>query len=373
MESVSALSNLKRFCSKLHYLLSIPPCYPPYVSKTSYWANFCPKKLYWEFSQLEQHASLPSEWWKEPQLFIEALTLLAQHSIEGIRLNIFNAELTEDGETINWTPIDVALEVCQQLDLKVHLCIGPYQYPLYPGIRLPKKLLTETAPKKFVDEQKKWKSFSTDFLYAVLKKYGTKRNLHGFYLGNEWHTAQSIEEYSKPTQFCISAKHMQTLARQCKKLTKKPIFFNTNFEAFQLKLIEHTFLPFMNILKSQAWIGLDVYPSQEQFLKAPRLWFHRKFSSYEKDIKKLQEKWSDCVIFSEFEAQPWGNGKSWAEQINQNPKVVAHTAQQLSQTIGKYVKSTSIPVTTLWGSEFWIIAHQLGHPDMLNTLKKIST
>lgn len=335
------------------------------MAKTIFFANLCPKKLFWELSQLNQFSTLTDRWWEHPELLLEQLTLLQKAGIKGIKLNVFNTELTQDGETIDWQPLDLFLSLAEKLNVKVHLCLGPYQYPLWPGIRLPNSVHTSLKNEKLIESNKQCKQFGTSFLEASLKRYGKHSQITGFYLGNEWHTAQSVENLDQKKMLNVSTKHMESLARLCKKMTRRPIFFNTNFDAYEHKKIEHTFKPFHKLLKQQFWLGLDVYPSQETFMKAPRLTIRRKLHRYTNEVHFLKEKFTPHIVVSEFEAQPWGDGKSWKEQIEKNPQLIDETAQQLSKAFLRYLKPIAFDSVAYWGSEFWLVAYHMGRPQML--------
>lgn len=342
------------------------------MAKIHCWANFCPIKHYWELKQLPEFSNLPEFWWQSLGLIEQELVLLQKAGIEGLRLNIFNTELCPDGEHINWQPLDLFLDLAQKNNLEIHLCLGPYQYPLWPGIRLPKPLLDEKKFQKMVDNNKKWKQFGQSFLEEELKRYGRSKLIAGFYLGNEWHTTQRIEDHvPKSTIFSISEKHMQSLSRVCKKLTRKPIFFNTNWDVSQLKKIEHSFVAVFNILKNQAWIGFDIYPSQLVFTKAPRVLFRRKMYSFKQEVEYVKKKFTQRVLISEFEAQPWGNGKSWYEQMKQKPQLSKEQANKLEANFPKFADPKLFEFFTLWGAEFWLVAYHMGHTEMLDTLNTL--
>ncbi len=336
------------------------------------WTNFCPTKLYWELKQLPEFFSLSGSWWESAQIIDKQLRLLKKAGITGLRLNIFSSEITSDAQTLHWQPIEVMLELAQKNALDVQLCLGPYQYPLWPGIRLPDVFLHDKQVNQVIDSNKKWQSFGKEFLETQLKRYGKDQRISGFYLGNEWHTAQAIENFpKKKQQFRVSAKQMETLTRVCKKCTKKNIIFNTNFQPFQTKKIEYTFLSLFKILKNQASIGFDIYPSQETFSKAPRLFLHRKLHSFSKDIELLKKQFSQRLTISEFEAQPWGNGKSWYEQLKIHTHTVPNFAKILIDTFERYISPSQFDQVTLWGAEYWLVAYHMGQPQMLDTVEQL--
>lgn len=322
--------------------------------------------------QLPEFASLSGKWWNHLDLMKDQLTLLKKSGVTGLRLNIFSSELTTNARTIRWQPLESFLDLAEKLNLEIHLCLGPYQYPLWPGIRLPEVLLDEKTSLKVIDGNKKWKEFGCGFLEEELKQYGKHKNITGFYLGNEWHTTQRIEDYSKKNMtFTISQKHMESLARLCKKFTRKPILFNTNLQPHQLKQLEHTFLSILKVLKNQAWVGFDLYPTQENFTKAPQLFIHRKLHSFSHDVESIKKEFIPRVLISEFEAQPWGDGESWHAQITKNPVVVQSTAEQLEKTFRLFTSPKLFDQVTLWGAEFWLIAYQMGHPEMLDAVSQL--
>lgn len=336
------------------------------------WTNFCPKKHFFELKQLPEFSTLSEQWWDAPKVLSQELQLLKKAGITGIRANIFCNELTTDAQTLHWQPIETLLKLAQKNNLEVQLCLGPYQYPLWPGIRLPQSLLEDRLPNKIVDANKKWKTFGKEFAEAQLKRYGKDPRISGFYLGNEWHTSQAIENFPNKKQlFRVSAKHMESLARVCKKWTRKPILFNTNIQPHLQKKLEYTFLSLIKILKNQMWVGFDIYPSRETFFNAPLLFLHRKLHSFTKDIALTKKRFLERVTISEFEAQPWGNGKSWYEQLKIHTHTVPIQAKILRMTFAQYISAKQFDQVTLWGTEYWLIAYHMGQPQMLDAIEKL--
>lgn len=329
--------------------------------KKQLWINLSPRKLYWELAQLDQYKTLDHDsWWQELEPLKTSLQILKSRHIHGIRLNIFNLELVRTPQEIDWTPLEVTLKLCKSHEIDVDVCLGPYQYPLWPGIRLPAHILTEVKRTKNLDDCSKIREFGLLFLKEQLKQYGTDRRIKSFYLGNEWHTDQAVEDVKKSKKYFISDKHMLQLTRLCKRMTKKPIIFNTNYDATELKKIDHTFGPLWNVLRDQAWLALDVYPSQEIFSKVPRLWVKRKLEKYPISIEKLQKGFTDQLLFGEFEAQPWGKGKSWKEYFESSIAQKDFNQGTYQKTVESYVKPTEIRKVTLWGGEYLIVSQMLG-------------
>lgn len=352
------------------------------MKKSELWVNICPRKLYYELHEIDPSLPNQDQWWDHPQLLKKQMKLLKQSGIIGIKLNIFNFELTSTGKHIDFSAIAVALAICEELNMRVHICLGPYQYPLWPGIRLPQQFL-DLQLKKNLEQNKNIRNFGTYFIGQLLKKYGRNKLVSGFYLGNEWHTQQEIENYhpqrnqkkSSPdtSTFSVSQKHMSSLVRECKKNTRKPIFFNTNIDPYRVKLIEHTFIPFMNILKEQFYLGFDLYPSQETLLKSPRLFFHRKLHAYRHDFSLVKKNCTTNLVLSELEAQPWGTGASWKSQIESNPQLVSQTLTDLKKTTEKIVVPCDMDIVTFWGAEFWLAAYQMGRSEILDYIQKLTS
>src|SRR2546423_10185951 len=97
--------------------------------------TFCPSKIVWELTAIASEGKFPSNnWQKQLALIEESLILLKQSGIAGIRLVLFPSELTNDGNAFRFEPLTTMLSVTDKLKMEVILCVGPFQYPYYPGI-----------------------------------------------------------------------------------------------------------------------------------------------------------------------------------------------------------------------------------------------
>lgn len=340
------------------------------MAKTLLGVHLCPRKLYWELGQLPKFAGLNQNWWEKPEILVECLHILKSHGIDFVRLTIYNTELTDYPQTINFKPLDLFIGIAKRLDLKIDFCLGPYQYPLYPGIRLPASLREGLKSTK-LDDKKSVTDFGRWLISEQLKRYGKNRTIRAFYLGNEWHTGQRIEDGDKK-QYLVSEKHMQSLARLCKKNTKKPIIFNTNYDVVQCKKIQHQFLPLFSVLKQQACLGLDIYPSRIHPLKTPQIWFNRYRQKFSEAVATLKSQFSDQVIISEFEAQPWGDGKDWYTQIQKSKAGNEQIVKTLKKTVADYQLFKNFPVVTLWSAEYWLVNYYLDDEKLLIAVNKLS-
>ncbi|MBU2632701.1 hypothetical protein KKG52_03200 [Patescibacteria group bacterium] len=326
-----------------------------------FWINFCPKKLYWELTFAKTKGENPSyDWIKEPKVIRDSLKQLKKWGIKGIRLIIYPTELTKDGKVFNWKPVDIILKYCKEEKIEIDFCLGPFQYPHYPGIYLPQDLLRFINSENiYIDDVDELKKYSLSFLEKQLKRYGKDKRINEFYLGNEWPDFNKVEE-RRNFKMGVSEEFMLNATKLIKKLTKKQIILNTNIDPLSKGKINKTFAILLSILGKQGVVGLDIYPSQETWEKSPIIKLARKFISYASSLTKLKNNISSAgIVFSEVEAQPWGSGKSWFKMIKEDPFLVEKTVSELVTTINKKIISSKIKKVTLWSCEFWLVAKEL--------------
>lgn len=327
-----------------------------------YWFNFCPRKLYWELTFAKTKGKNPTgDWMREPEVLEESLKQLKVWNISGIRLIVYPSEITEDGIDFNWRPIDKVITYCEQVGLKIDFCLGPFQYPHYPGIFLPKKLLYHlTEGFKFLDNDPALKDYALYFLQKQLERYGNNKQINGFYLGNEWPDFQKIET-RRELRVGVSESFMIEAAKLIKNGTNKNVILNTNIDAIEYGKMKKTFGKILAILKENAVIGLDIYPSQEKWKNVPKIKLLRNIFPYRKSTFRLSEKLKPAkLIFSEIEAQPWGSGKSWFTMINEDKELIDKTLTDLKETLNEKIIPSKIEKATLWSSEFWLVAKEMG-------------
>ncbi len=340
------------------------------MSKLSIWANLCPRKLFWELRQLDDTPASIKPWWKQTQILYKCLKLLKNIGIDGLRLNIFNLELTSDGKRIHWNRLEKILEMTSKLGLKIDYCLGPFQYPQWPGIRLPEKILSYCDGRLTLDEVDVIKEFGLKFLALQLNRLGNDKRISSFYLGNEWPNRQEIEG-TKGKYISISKDFMLKSAELYKNVTNKPIIMNTNIDAGETKKLIEVFSPFIDLLRSQLWIGLDIYPSRENLLHHPKIWWHRKRGNYMSSIGRLKDELTKNLLFSEVEAQPWGKGESWVEYFKL--KMETYTKKDFKNTMNNIIIPSGLEKTTLWGAEFWLLSHFLGFNWPLRIINELTS
>ena len=342
------------------------------------WTTFCPSKISWELTYIETKGDKPSsDWQKNRKLIEESLHLLKQSGIAGIRLVIYPAESTQDGQTFNWTAIETMLSLCQKEKLLVDLCIGPFQYPNFPGIYLPLQLLPiASVHDKDLDTNPTLASYGKTFLQKQMKQFATDKRIHGFHFANEWPDKQRVSG-RQAIRIGISEKFMLEASTLLKNMTTKPIILNTNIDASDKSKLTNTFTNILTILGSQGCLGFDVYPSQETWRKTPFQKMYRIFESYHHSFTWSQKKFAPCEMsFVEVEAQPWGNGQSWYQLISKAPNpqksVLSYSSDSLDKTFKNYIRNTHCKRISLWGSDFWLSSKKMGIDWPLAQIKSIT-
>lgn len=329
------------------------------------WTTFCPSKITWELTAVSSKNKHPtSDWQRHQELIASALHILKVHGISGIRLVIFPTEITTDGKEINWQPIETMLAMCVKEKLLVDLCIGPFQYPYYPGIYLPEQLQKEiTHDLLYLDGNTALAVYGIAFLQKQLTRYSKDTRLHGFHLANEWPDRQGIfgQEHLK---IGVSKEFMIKAATLLKQQTTKPIALNTNIDAADTQKLQASFTEVLSVLGEQGRLGFDIYPSQETWRKVPLQKARRLLASYPTSFARVCEVFSSCeMYFAEVEAQPWGNGKSWyqiiANESHPEESILGFTPESLPLTWKKHIANTPVQTVSLWGADFWLSADAL--------------
>ena len=343
-----------------------------------FWTTFTPKKIAWELTSVSTKGKKPTyNWIKNIHHVKDSLFKLKKSGIVGIRLVIYPSELSIDALRFNFRPIEKILDICMQFDLKVDLCIGPFQYPNYPGIYLPDYMLENiNKDLDFLDSNLEIRKYSEKFLKLQLNKFGDDKRLHGFHLANEWPDWQKIEG-RRNIKLGISKAYMLDVASFLVRMTKKSISLNTNINPISKREIKSTFSDIFEILSTQGQLGFDIYPTQEKWGNNPYQRLKSMLFDYSKAFRDLQKKYSQVEIyFAEVEAQPWGSGQSWYEMINKEPdvdqKILNYEHHSLSQTFEKYIKNSGAKIISLWGCDFWIAADMMGVKWPLNQIKKLN-
>lgn len=336
------------------------------MSSMQLWTTFFPRKVSWELTHLRTVGKGgSSDWLKNKTLIDEALATLRSSKIEGVRLVITPGELTKDGEVFHWEALEVALQVCQKNSLLVDLCLGPFQYPHYPGIRLPKVFLNNlSAETDMIDAIPALREFGMLFLKEQIKWYGDDKRIRGFYLGNEWPDKNRIEGRND-LRAGVSREFMRDSVLYLKKSTKKPILFNTNIDPSFPDRLKSVFGEFFKLLGKQARLGFDPYPSRETWRRVPDMKIKRIFITYAASMEKVRKVLgTNNLFFTEVEAQPWGNGESWYRLIKEGEdsekEIYGYKRDDLKKTFAKYIVPTGIREVNLWCPEFWLVAKEMG-------------
>lgn len=341
------------------------------------WTTFTPSKISWEITCVQTKGKLAtSDWQKNIKLIDTSLKKLKKAGLSGIRLVIYPSELTQNGKIYKWDSIEKMLDMCYENKLKVDLCIGPFQYPNYPGIYLPKGLLNLIFDNKnCIDTTIGIWKYGIFFLKTQIDRYGKDNRIHGFHLANEWPDSHIVSG-KKDIKKCVSLAFMLEVSRYLKENTNKQILLNTNIEASDRKRLKNTFSEILSIFGPQGSLGFDIYPSQFTFRKN----FFKKmlyaFWKYPIIFKKNQKVFNKTKLyFAEVEAQPWGGGQSWYQLIKQeaepNLKVLKFYNNSLQKTYSKYIRNSGCTTVSLWGSDFWLAADAMGIYWPLKQIKSI--
>jgi len=342
------------------------------------WTTFTPGKVTWELTKVQSKGKgATSDWQKNLPIIKTSLQKLKTTGIVGIRLVIYPSEITKDGRIINWKPIDTMLNLCKENKLAVDFCIGPFQYPHYPGIFLPEQLKQYIPQENYLDSDKTLAIYGMDFLQKQLTRYGNDSRIHGFHFANEWPDFQRISG-KETIRIGVSEAFMLHAATFLKQKTKKPILMNTNIDAGDKRKIWNTFDKLLSILGKQAKLGFDIYPSQETWMKSPLQKLRRLFEPYPKSLAWSCKRFNDCEIyFTEVESQPWGNGQSWYQMIsneeNPNETIFGFHKNDLQKTWNKHITETSCQTVNLWGSDFWLSADAMKISWPLEMVRKLTS
>lgn len=328
----------------------------------TYWTTFTPQKVSWELTTvLTQGKAGTGQWRSQLPLMKKSLKQLSSAGITGIRLVIFPEEVTDDGKKFHWEAIDTMLELCHKAHLKVDLCVGPFQFPNYPGIYLPKELLHYVYDNgNSLDTQEALREYGKNFLTKQMERYGDDKRIRGFHFANEWPDRQNVQRKEQIKSF-ISTNFMLWAAQFLASNTDKIISLNTNIDVSDKRKLNSSFGQILQLLGEQGRLGFDIYPSQETWGKAFFTKLKRIFEPYHESYKWSCSRFSQCeMYFCEVEAQPWGSGQSWyrmiLEEENPNTKVLKYKRNSLEQTYEKYLRKSHPLEISLWGADFWLSA-----------------
>lgn len=342
------------------------------------WTTFSPQKVSWELTTAQNKGKGgDSDWLKNLDLIKKSLLILKSYKISGIRLVIFPPDLIQDGEIFNWEKLNRVLSLTKQLNLKVDWCLGPFQYPYGPGIRIPRKFFPHFLEGfKFIDQDPGLRKYALAFLNEQLNEFAKDKRINGFFVSNEWPDCHGIDGL-KEVKGCVSKDFMKEILSIVKSKTDKPINVNTNISIDQSLKLLSTFNELLDVVGKQGVLGLDIYPFRETWKRLPKIKFFRLFKPYRKRLVELRNKLKPVEVnFAEIEAQPWGSGQSWYEIIKSSPnpekQIGTFKRGQLLGTYNHYIKETKIKKISLWGADFWLTAHEQGIKWPFEDVKNLS-
>lgn len=346
--------------------------------KRELWTTFCPQKIIWELTVVETKGRSPrNDWINKIEVIKKSLVLLKKNGISGIRLAIFPSELFLKQKSLQWQPVETMLTLCKEQGLQVNFCLGPFQYPYYPGIYLPEFILQQVNPTyEFLDSDPSLYSFGMQFLQMQLEKFAGSKLIHSFHFANEWPDKQRISG-KENIRIGISEAFMLSAARLIKQNTQKIITMNTNIDCGDKKKLRKTFSSVLGSLGEQGKLGFDIYPSQESWMHTPIQKMRRIFETYHQSFAWCQEQFDPCdIYFTEVEAQPWGDGRSWYEIIKTEPepreRVLTYSNNSLQKTWETHIAETSCKMVSLWGSDFWLSSAAMGLEWPLENVARLS-
>lgn len=339
------------------------------------WTTFAPGKICWELTYIKTLGKAPSSDWQENlELIKNALRKLKGSGISGIRLVIYPDNLTRDGKVFDLKPIDKMLRICDGEKVKVDLCIGPFQYPYYPGIYLPRMLLdlVFNMPRCLDTTTELW-DYGMKFLEVQLAQFGKDKRIDGFHLANEWPDPQRVSA-KESVKSCISSAFMLEAVGYIVNNTDKTVSLNTNIPIHNKKKIVKIYADIFRLLGEKGKLGVDIYPTQITWKKDPIQKAQQIIFSYKNSFKSLNKilKKSE-LYFAEVEAQPWGGGQSWyqliREAVEPEQKILRYGRSSLYSTRRSYIKGTGCKIVSLWGSDFWLSAEEMGIKWPLESVK----
>jgi hypothetical protein len=253
------------------------------------------------------------------------------------------------------------LDLCKKHDMKIDLCLGPFQYPYYPGIYFPKRILNFVfdTPRSLDTTGIIW-DYGIRFLEVQMQSFGNDKRINGFHLANEWPDKQNVTG-KENIKNSISLAFMLFAADYLYRNTDKPISLNTNISVYDRFKLKRSYKEIMDIFGKRGRLGFDIYPSQITWKKTPVQKLKKAIFNYPVSFRAVKKIFpSSMLYFAEIEAQPWGGGQSWYQLIREskNPqqRVRNYTRDSLNLTFRNYVFGTSSEIVSLWGSDFWLSA-----------------
>jgi hypothetical protein len=365
--------------------------------------NFFPRKTMWETVQLlKAQGKWPadsdeSDWMKHPEIIEGALDMIAGAGVKGARLVVVPFEVTQDGETYDWTPMDKMLEMFHERNLVASLSAGPLDYPFGPaGVRLPIKfqdMLRQTGSDfatlkpqfeergknlihismnpdpNFPEYSTAIRDYALNYMKEFLARYANDPRVDKFPIGNEWPDAHAIEGVNG--DMSVGQDFMEEVIKMMKAATSKKIALNTNIPPSDPEQMKHKLGALLELLGNQGVLGLDPYPTREA--ADPNI-----AKNYGADVERLRQIFPGIeIVFFELQNEPWPRegvaGKSWAEIQRDFPEEVTKFYQEgFPPAIESYLINSGIREIGLYGSPAWTVFAQSGNDFPLRLVKTMS-
>lgn len=354
------------------------------------------RKMMWENAQLQKmegtwSGSDESDWISHIDTIDKSVSSLAEAGFKGGRPVVVPFELTEDGKTYDWTPLESALGIMNKHNMVADLCVDPLDYPYGPvGIRVP-RTFEHVIQQEVVNQGNNHltvslgqdpqapepstaiRDYALNFLGRILEKYGKDTRVGKVYIGNEWPDTHLIEGVN--ATMSVGQDFMQEVVNMTMGLTDKDIALNTNIHPSNTGRLQTVFGPLFTILGSRGVLGIDAYPTQEA--RNSRL--AHEVKRYGTDIRAVRDVFPQTgIVFTELQAEPWPPqgiaGRSWAE-IDKNytrQVMVPFYQQEFPPTLETYVINSGIKEIGLWGSEVWPLVAQMNYGFPLQMMTAIA-
>ena len=330
-----------------------------------------------------------SDWEKMPELMEQAMELLVQAGIKGGRLVVVPYELTEDGQTFNWEPLEKAIELMDRHNMEIELCVGPFNYPYDPGARLPVQLREmlvselETHGEDDVEislgqgprapeSSVALREFGLNFIDQLLERYADDERIGKFSPGNEWPNRNGVE-YTDVTM-TVSQDFMMEIMRRVKNATTKPILLNTNIHASDHERLEQVFGELLDLLGEQGVLGFDLYPTREA--EIPEL--RAVMDDYPQMMEQIREVFPQTTLVTTEHQFEWFGvgelaGKSWAEIYSQRPDIIEEFYyQHIPSSFESHIVGGGFREVGLWGAPAWIALAMIGEDFPIRMLVKVN-
>lgn len=354
-----------------------------------------PRKIMWEAVQVLKardewaYEIDESDWFRRPDIFEEHIARLAANGIKGGRLEVVPFELTQDGINFDYAPLEKAIEIMARYNMAVDLCLGPLDYPYYPGIRLPinlERLLGDTFSTGGVNQiiisdepdllypsaSQEIKDFALRFLQETLSRYGHDPRIEKLYLGNEWPDEHGIEGIDGTMN--VSHELMQEFAQMIMDGSDKKVAINTNIHPTQPGKFTAVLGQLLNLLGERGVLGLDVYPTRENQIRE----LSESIPEYANLINELRRRFPNTdLVFTEFQAEPWPPegiaGQSWIDIFRQHPEIFIEFFQRsFPPSLESHIIASGITEVGLWGAPAWLSVDDLEYIFPLEMMQTIA-